>query len=195
MLSQHDNFTSEPRIRIAGRAWPIPRLAPRQNRIVLPGFLLLADAPAEHYGVLCDVVFAALTRAHPQLDRAAFDDWSIATWELLDALPVIAGQTGFLAPREANLETANANDRSIDWDAIIAEFCNFLPGTTPDYWEDALTAPRLRAMREEWRSHPPLAVLAAGWLGYRPKPRDADAVEELMRLFPTGRLTAASIYH
>ncbi len=186
---QHDNFAGEPGIQIADHAWPVPLLAPRQNRIVLPGFLVLGEAPAEHYETLCDVVFAALTRAHPRLERAVFEDWPIATCELLDALPVIARQTGFLRRRGSNPVPAQAE--AIDWDSVIAQFCNFLPGTTPDYWEDALTAPRLAAMREEWRKHPPLAVLAAGWLGYRPKPRDAEAVEELMHLFPTGRLTAA----
>jgi hypothetical protein len=63
-----------------------------------------------------------------------------------------------------------------------------LPGTIPDYWEDALTWPRLIAMREEWRKHPPLALLAAAWLGYRPRPREDDALAELLRLFPDGRL-------
>lgn len=186
---------SDPTITIAGRAWRIPLLAPRQNRIVLPGFLMLGDDPAERYETLCDVVYAALTRAHPELDRSDFDDWPIATYELLDALPVIARQTGFLERRSSNAPSAKVATKPIDWDAVIAQFCNFLSGTTPDYWEDALTAPRLAAMQEEWRKHPPLSVLAAGWLGFKPKPRDGDAVEELMRLFPTGRLTTVSTLH
>ncbi|HTT84966.1 MAG TPA: hypothetical protein VMF67_15930 [Rhizomicrobium sp.] len=185
---------SHPVIAIAGRVWPMPLLAPRQNRIVLPGVVALAQARAGHYNTLCDVVFAALTRAHPGLDRREFDDWPIATYELLDALPVIAQQTGFLE-RNKNVIPAKAEIRLPDWDAIIAQFVNFLPGTTPDYWEDALTAPRLDAMLEEWRKHPPLAVLAAHWLGYKPKPRDAEAIEELMRLFPTGKIACAPTMH
>jgi hypothetical protein len=65
---------------------------------------------------------------------------------------------------------------------------NFLPGTTPDYWQDALTLPRLEALREEWRLHPPPALLLAAFLGYRPRPRHEDVLAELLRLFPTGAL-------
>ena len=52
----------------------------------------------------------------------------------------------------------------------------------------ALTVPRLEAMREEWRLHPPLAMLVASYLGYKPKPRHNEAVDELMRIFPDGKL-------
>jgi len=98
---------------------------------------------------------------------------------------VIARQTGLMR------SAADRRERQVelpDWDALIAQFVNFLPGTTWDYWEDALTVPRLEAMREEWRKHPPLPVLAAAWLGYKPRPRDDEALEELMRLFPGGQL-------
>jgi hypothetical protein len=185
----------DPVILLAGREWPVPLFAPRQNRIVLPGLLALGDAPADQYRTLCDIVFAALTRAHPQLRRWEFEDWPVATYEMLDALPVIARQTGFLERKPRTARRAKDESFPVDFDAIIAEFCNFLPGTTPDYWEDALTATRLHAMRREWRRHPPLALLASIWLGYRPKPRDADAIEELMRLFPGGRLTATQTQH
>jgi hypothetical protein len=160
-------------------------LAPRQNRVVIAGLIALGRRPEAQYDTLLDIVFAALTRAHPALTREEFDDWPIAAWELLDALPVIAKQTGFL--RSAPMR-AEGHIELPDWDALIAQFVNFLPGTTPDYWEDALTAPRLEAMREEWRRHPPLPVLAAAWLGYKPRPRDGEALEELMRLFPGGQL-------
>jgi hypothetical protein len=90
--------------------------------------------------------------------------------------------------RTANGSQKRGGSEPPDWDAIIAEFCNFLPGTTPDYWEDALTWRRYEAQQEEWRRHPPVAILVAGYLGYKPKPRDLDAVSELMRLFPTGNL-------
>ena len=176
---------TEPAITLAGRAWPIPLLAPRQNRIVVPGLMDLGARPETQYDTLLDIAFAALTRGHPALARDAFDDWPVATWELLDALPVIAWQTGLMRAARGTKGVARALP---DWDALIAQFVNFLPGTTWDYWEDALTIPRLEAMREEWRKHPPLAVLAAAWLGYKPRPRDEEAVEELMRLFPNGRL-------
>jgi hypothetical protein len=174
-----------PLIAIAGRNWPVPMLAPRQNRVVVPGIMRLEEQPARQYKDLLDIVFAALTRAHPTLDRTEFEDWPIATWQLVESVPVIAAQTGLL--RSARRARTPAGEPP-DWDAIIAQFCNFLPGTTPDYWEDALTVPRLEAMTEEWRLHPPLATLVAGYLGYRPKARSVEAVEELLRLFPTGAL-------
>ena len=143
----------------------------------------MGERPTDHYDDLLDIVFAALTRAHPQLDRDAFEGWPIPTFELIEAVPTIAKQTGFLRSGEGE---GSANPP--DWDGIIAQFCNFLPGTTPDYWEDALTACRLEAMYAEWRLRPPPAVLLAGYLGYRPKPRALGAVEELVRLFPAGKL-------
>jgi hypothetical protein len=172
---------------IAGRSRPIPFLAPRQNRIVVPRLMALGARPAADYDNLLEIVFAALTRAHPSLSRHAFDNWPIATFELLDALATIARQTGLMSGARSAGSSAFC-DEAPDWDAIIAQFVNFLPGTTPDYWEDALTVPRLEAMREEWRRHPPLTVMVASWLGYKPRPRDVDAAEELMRLFPDGQL-------
>lgn len=173
-------------ITIAGRLWPVPLLAPRQNRIVVPALIELDARPEGHYDRLLDIVFVALTRAHPAITRADFEDWPIAYDELINALPIIARQTGFVGERAGPARPA----RHIlpDWDAIIARFVNFLPGTTPDYWEDALTVPRLEAMQNEWREHPPVSQLVAAFLGYRPKPRDEEALAELMRLFPGGQL-------
>lgn len=157
-------------------------LAPRQNRIIVP--LLLAGR--SDYESLATMAHAALSRAHPHVSRAAFDAWPVPYYELVDAVPAIAQQTGLVKPHTAGLKARGPS--APDWDAIIAQFVNFLPGTTPDYWEDALTVPRLEAMREEWRLHPPVAVLAAGYLGYKPKPRADEALEQLMRLFPSGQL-------
>ncbi|HLY07611.1 MAG TPA: hypothetical protein VKR31_17830 [Rhizomicrobium sp.] len=179
----------DPTITIAGRTWRVPLLAPRQNRIVVPALLRLAANPKERFERLLDIVFAALTRARPGIVRAEFEDWPIASHELFDALPVIAERTGFRWRRNPvpRPDRGTQSDPP-DWDAIIAEVVNFLPGTTPDYWEDALTVPRLEALREQWRLHPPPAVLLAAWLGYRPRPRDEDALAELLRFFPTGTL-------
>ncbi|HWE05186.1 MAG TPA: hypothetical protein VG274_00670 [Rhizomicrobium sp.] len=183
---------NDPTITIAGREWRIPPLAPRQNRVVLPGLMRLGKEPAEQYGTLLDIVFAALTRAHPSMTREEFDDWPIATWELVESIPVIARQTGLLRSSFDRLRTRFPPHAELgeapDWDAIIAQYVNFLPGTTPDYWEDALTATRLDAMQAEWRRHPPLALLVAGALGYRPPARDSDALEELLQLFSNGKL-------
>jgi hypothetical protein len=173
---------ADPEIIVAGRSWRIPALAPRQNRIIIP--LILARALT--YCSLLDIAIAALTRAYPDTDKLAFEDRPIPLHELWAAFPVIARQTGMLETSK-NSGTQGSSGPP-DWDAIIAEFCNFLPGTTPDYWEDALTWRRYEAQQDEWRRHPPAAVLVAGYLGYKPKPRDLDAVSELVRLFPTGNL-------
>src|SRR5205814_5465994 len=62
----------EPLIVIAGTQWRVPLLAPRQNRIVVPALLALGAQPQARYDLLLDLVFAALTRAHPQLARDDF---------------------------------------------------------------------------------------------------------------------------
>jgi hypothetical protein len=174
---------------IAGREWRVPLLAPRQNRVVVSALLRLGPRAHEQYDLLLDIVFAALTRDQPNIVRTEFDDWPIATHELVDALPVIARQTGFRSTRNPVPRLDRGNQaQPPDWDAIIAEVVNFLPGTTPDYWEDALTVPRLEALREQWRLHPPPALLLAAFLGYRPRPREEDALSELLRLFPGGTL-------
>ena len=113
-----------PGIMIAGREWPVPPLSPRQNRIVVPALLEVVPkivqmrAPADPsgqvgdparptqqldtptYDRLADIVFHALTRAHPELTRAAFDDMPIDTAELFAAINVIARQAGLLKPAD-----------------------------------------------------------------------------------------------
>jgi len=107
-----------PAILLAGRAWPVPRLAPKQNRIVVPALLELipkilrardeATAAGElgsfaqvaryldtaAYDRLMEIAFTALTRAHPDLCRADFDDMAMDTFELIAAVRVVALQAG-----------------------------------------------------------------------------------------------------
>jgi hypothetical protein len=176
---------SDPEIIVAKRSWPVPLLAPRQNRIVVP--LLLSGK--RDYESLLALTYAALSRAHAWLSYAEFEDWPVPYCELIGAVPVIATQTGLLSEGPSHASERSAGARTgPDWDLIIAQFVNFLPGTTPDYWEDALTVPRLDAMYETWRLYPPVAVLVAGYFGYKPRPRALEAVQELLRLFPSGRL-------
>ncbi|HEY3778770.1 MAG TPA: hypothetical protein VGL35_12000 [Rhizomicrobium sp.] len=108
-------MSDTPTIRLAGRDWPVPVLAPRQNRIVVPTLLELipkigsARAGEPHslaglaryldtaaYDQLTDIAFAALTRAHPGLSRAEFDDFPIDTLELIAAVRTIALQAGLM---------------------------------------------------------------------------------------------------
>jgi hypothetical protein len=107
-------------ITLAGHEWALPTPAPRQNRIVVPALLALvpkilkarddADAAGEKgsfaalaryldtesYDTLACLVFAALTRAHPELDRESFDDMAITTFELAAAVVPIARAAGLL---------------------------------------------------------------------------------------------------
>ncbi len=108
-----------PAIILAGKHWPVPRLAPRQNRIVVPALLQLiprivkaraeAIAAKENdlawlgrfvdqptYDQLVTIAYTALTRAQPEFARAAFDDMAIETLELIGAIYVIARQAGLL---------------------------------------------------------------------------------------------------
>ena len=115
-------YAGAPFITIAGKAWPIPQLSPRQNRIVVPALLAVLPriiqareetrgpndgdglAQLAHYldtaayDQLTDIVFHALTRAHPDLKREAFDDMPVDTAELFAAMGVIAHQSGLFRP-------------------------------------------------------------------------------------------------
>lgn len=113
-----------PIIILAGREWPVPKLGARQNRIVVPALLELipkilrardqSDAAGETgsfaqlaryldteaYDRLTEVAYAALTRAHPALSRAEFDEFPIDTLELIAAVRVIALQAGLIRRNE-----------------------------------------------------------------------------------------------
>jgi hypothetical protein len=139
-------------IRLAGLDWPIPLLAPRQNRHVVPAvsaitkrmretaeqklaqlgeekkaaFLQLADPDEvsqngadavlrqriwaitdfsfemahslepEFFDTICNALYWALTRAHPQLTRQQFDDMPMGMLEMIDCIGVVAQQTGMM---------------------------------------------------------------------------------------------------
>jgi hypothetical protein len=114
-----------PSINIAGKQWPVPQLSPRQNRLVVPALLdvlpkiirareqatvqkdggsltqLAHYLDTTAYDKLTDIVFHALSRAHPDLKREDFDDMPVDTAELFAAMSVIAHQAGLFKP--ANL--------------------------------------------------------------------------------------------
>ena len=114
--------SATPTIALAGREWAVPKLAPRQNRIVVPALLELipkilaardeADAAGakggfatlaryldtNNYDTLATLVFTALTRARADLARNEFDDMAIDTFELIAAVPAIARAAGLLPP-------------------------------------------------------------------------------------------------
>lgn len=121
-----NDFSDTPMITLAGRQWALPKLAPRQNRIVVPALLQLVpkilkardegDKAGEKgsfaalagyldtgsYDTLAGLVFAALTRANPSLTREDFDDMAIDTFELVAAVVPIARAAGLLKPQSRN---------------------------------------------------------------------------------------------
>ena len=111
----------DPVITLAGTSWPVPRLAPRQNRIIVPALLRLIPRIVQAreqslearegdlaylsrfvdevtYDQLATVAYTALTRANPELMRSDFDDMPIQTLELIASIFIIARQAGLLRP-------------------------------------------------------------------------------------------------
>jgi hypothetical protein len=107
-------------IRLAGMDWPVPLLAPRQNRYIIPAILrvtprlmgLGADPASgllsvEDYAAalaidegthleLEKIVYTALTRAHPKLTQEQFENMPISTRDMMVAMLTIGEQTGLL---------------------------------------------------------------------------------------------------
>lgn len=93
-----------PHVTLAGQQWPIPLLAPRQNRLVIPTVVKLSEKFGAGFNYnefdeatvddLCKVVYTGLTRAHPALKWEDFMDWPISMTDLLAAFMVVSMQTG-----------------------------------------------------------------------------------------------------
>lgn len=110
-----------PTITLAGKAWPVPMLAPKQNKHVVPTILkvvphVLAAGDGKGkfdldrfakamdtttYDALILVTWMALTRAHPSMTREEFEEMPIGTMELVLAVLIIAQQTGVIRPGKA----------------------------------------------------------------------------------------------
>ncbi len=96
-------------IKLAGIELFVPLLAIRQTRVIIPalGRLLTAldrireDATAlteDDIDMLMKVIHAALTRAYPNLTLDSLLDQKISLYEMTQAIPVIAQQTGLFKP-------------------------------------------------------------------------------------------------
>lgn len=104
---------ADPTITLAGEAFPIPELAIRQTRIILPLALALAQAgiaddgktiTTEAFDILLRIVHTAVSKARPAFTYDQLLDMRITPAELLSAVPVIARQAGLklsLAPAPA----------------------------------------------------------------------------------------------
>lgn len=108
-----------PTVTLAGKAWPMPMLAPKQNCIVVPTVLRIVPAilasgdgkgmfdlkafakaiDEQTYRDLVTIAYTAVTRAHPEMTRAEFDEMPIGTMELILSVLVIAQQTGVIRPK------------------------------------------------------------------------------------------------
>lgn len=113
---------------IAGQQWPVPKLAVRQFRVIVPGivrllrelgpmFAMTLDAKAgkispadlvrqfhlstEQIDLLGDIILCALQRAHSNMTHDQFQEMEITLQEMMGALPVIMRQAGLFDNKEA----------------------------------------------------------------------------------------------
>jgi hypothetical protein len=103
-------IASAPTIKLGAFTYPIPMLAPRQQRIVIPTLMkLMAEMTAggadsfdtksfsgPQYDALLSIVHTAITRAQPTLTMDEFIDRDCELSELMAALDVISAATGLI---------------------------------------------------------------------------------------------------
>lgn len=88
-----------PKVRLGKKDWSIPELSPRQiikitGRMSHLQHIRLNELTEQDIEALYDIVFIALQRAHPDVDREKFDDMPIKPRQLMNAFPVIMRQSG-----------------------------------------------------------------------------------------------------
>lgn len=102
-----------PTISWAGKEWPVPLLAPKQNRQVIPAAMrsrasitkvIGGQEPltTEEYDDLSLIVFYGLKRAHPNLTRDQFDDTPLSIRDLMVAVTVVSQQTGIMKKEDGS---------------------------------------------------------------------------------------------
>lgn len=92
-------YEDTPKVTLAGQEFPIPLMAPRQNRILVPALMRMKnitkdELTTEQYDDFVLIIATALTRAHPDTTRDDVLDMPITVAEMMLAIPVIAQQTG-----------------------------------------------------------------------------------------------------
>lgn len=111
---------ADPEITLGGKQWKIPKMAVKQNRIIVP--LIINIIPifnewskdnkgsypkiSEHYSELLKITYVALTRATPDLTEQQFEDLEITFPEIIAAYITIAEQTGIFAKAGATGEAS-----------------------------------------------------------------------------------------
>jgi hypothetical protein len=105
-----------PRITLAGKEWPVPKLAIAQNIVIFPIIvrrclkdsaidietLRAAISTEEGLRDVTKAIFVALQRGHEGLRQAEFDQWPIAIQELMPAFLTVAIQTSIYGKQETN---------------------------------------------------------------------------------------------
>lgn len=104
-----------PTITLAGKVWPVPFLPPRQQRTLVPAIsritkrfsklgavmkdgnvqiAMLEELDESMMNDLYTMGYLALSKAHPQLLKAEFEELPISVIELINAIVPISQQTG-----------------------------------------------------------------------------------------------------
>jgi hypothetical protein len=72
----------------------------------------------------------------------------------------------------------------MNWSEIYAHVVAST-GWTWDYVSEHVDLPRLNAMNEYWAQFPPVHIMVAGYMGYKPKEKpEENNFDELFRNFP-----------
>lgn len=116
-------------VTVGGRAWPVPVLAARYNKIIDPLILMLlpvftqwqtdragalAKLGGAHYDALLEIAFVAITCLSRELTREVFLDLPITLPELISAFNTIALQTGIFQKENTPGEAAGAESPRTD---------------------------------------------------------------------------------
>lgn len=93
-----------PTVSLGGKDYPVRPLAIRQMRVVIPAMVRLKGLRIEaiteaQIDDLASIAYHAVYPAQEKLTREDFDGLPVSPLELMQALPVIARQTG-MAPKE-----------------------------------------------------------------------------------------------
>lgn len=103
-----------PTVTLAGKRWPVPPLALKQMRVVVPilmkrmrelGGLQAGQVDAltnETTGDLITAVFIGLQRGHGAMKREEFEEMPVGWQELIEASIVVSRQAGMIGKKETN---------------------------------------------------------------------------------------------
>lgn len=100
-----------PSIRLAGQDYPVKPLVVKQLRVVVPALMRLRLArldsiTQEQFDDLVEIAFQAVSSSQPTLTRDAFTDLPIRAMELMNAIPVVAKQSGMVGEESPPGEAA-----------------------------------------------------------------------------------------